>query len=193
MLFQVHGASSYCLSWRDPSIWVYFHWNVSVCSKRYIHSKCEWCKLRDHGYIQCKCFKGHKLELGKAKQIKQETQILNVQNVQPFRQILLSKAWTTRRCDELKVVKPLNQQVAVKIIFISHIWRERTSTQVFVAFAICVYIFALFLFALVFQVLHFHVILGLQNLLCIWFYDAGPGHPLYRDGLCHHRLHVLPS
>lgn len=71
VLFQVHGASSYCLSWRNPSIWVYFHWNVSVCSRRYIHSKYEWCKLHDQfGHTQCKCFKWHKLELGTAKQNK---------------------------------------------------------------------------------------------------------------------------
>lgn len=42
-----------------------------------------------------------------------------------------------------------------------------------------------------FQVLYLHILLGLQNLLCVWFYDAGPGHPLHRDSLCHHCLHVL--
>lgn len=44
----------------------------------------------------------------KTKQIKQETQILKVQNVQPFRRILLCKAWTTRKRDELssRATKP---------------------------------------------------------------------------------------
>lgn len=44
-----------------------------------------------------------------------------------------------------------------------------------------------------FQVLHLHLILGLQNLLRVRIHDAGAGHPLHRDGVRHHRVHVLPA
>lgn len=54
-------------------------------------------------------------------------------------------------------------------------------------------VFLCLLWQIVFQVLYLHILLGLQNLLCVWFYDAGSGHPLHRDSLRHHRLHVLPA
>lgn len=43
------------------------------------------------------------------------------------------------------------------------------------------------------QVLHLHVFLGLQNLLRVRLHDAGPGHPVHRDCVRHHRVHVLPA
>lgn len=47
--------------------------------------------------------------------------------------------------------------------------------------------------SLVLQVLHLHIFLGLQNLLCVRLHDAGPGHLVYRDCVCHHRVYVLPA
>lgn len=32
-VLQVHGAGSHSLSWRNTSLWIYFHWNVSLCCK----------------------------------------------------------------------------------------------------------------------------------------------------------------
>lgn len=43
------------------------------------------------------------------------------------------------------------------------------------------------------QVFHFYFILGLQDLLCLWLYDAGSGYPLHCDSLCDHRLYVFPA
>lgn len=43
------------------------------------------------------------------------------------------------------------------------------------------------------QVLYLHIFLGLQNLLCVWLHDAGPGHPVHRDRVCHHCVHILPA
>lgn len=45
----------------------------------------------------------------------------------------------------------------------------------------------------VFQVLHLHIFLGLQNLLRVRFHDAGPGHPVHCDCVCHHRVYILPA
>lgn len=43
------------------------------------------------------------------------------------------------------------------------------------------------------QVLHLHVLLGLQDLLRVRLHDAGPGHPVHRHRVRHHRVHVLPA
>ena len=41
------------------------------------------------------------------------------------------------------------------------------------------------------QVLHIHLILGLQNLLCVWFYVPGFPHPHGSYSMCYHCLHIL--
>lgn len=43
------------------------------------------------------------------------------------------------------------------------------------------------------QVFHFYFILGLQDLLCLWLYDAGSGYPLHCDSLCDYCLYVFPA
>lgn len=45
----------------------------------------------------------------------------------------------------------------------------------------------------VLQVLHLHIILGLQNLLRVRLHDAGPGYTVHCDGVRDHRVHVLPA
>lgn len=46
-------------------------------------------------------------------------------------------------------------------------------------------------FQLLFQVLHLHVILGLQDLLRLRLHAARLRHPGHRHRLRHHRLHLL--
>lgn len=43
------------------------------------------------------------------------------------------------------------------------------------------------------DVLHLHIFLGLQDLLCVWIYVAGAGDPVHCYSLCYHRLYLLPS
>ena len=42
------------------------------------------------------------------------------------------------------------------------------------------------------QVLHLHLILGLQDLLRVWLHDAGPGDSVHCYCVCDHRVHILP-
>lgn len=98
VLIQVHGAGCHRLPRRNPSIWVHFHWNVSLC-----------------------CCTGGFL------------------------------------CGE-RILAAGDMSLL-----------------------------------LVLQVLHLHIFLGLQNLLCVRLHDAGPGHPVHRDRVRHHRVYVLPA
>ena len=43
------------------------------------------------------------------------------------------------------------------------------------------------------QVFHLYIVLGVQNLLRIWFYAAGLHHSNDSDCVRHYRLHVLPA
>jgi len=43
------------------------------------------------------------------------------------------------------------------------------------------------------QVLHIHVFLGVQDLLCVWIHASCLHHTCRRHCLCYHRLHLLPS
>lgn len=99
LCFQVHGACCHRVPWRNPSIWFYFHRNVSVL-------QCYW---------GTPCFK-----------------------------------------------------------------------MIHAVVLMC-------FFVLVWQVLHFHIFLGLQNLLCVWFHDARPGYPVHRDCVRHHCVYILSS
>jgi len=49
------------------------------------------------------------------------------------------------------------------------------------------------MFALIgFQVFHLHIILGLQNLLCVWIHASGFHNSFNRHYLCDNRLYLLP-
>jgi hypothetical protein len=43
------------------------------------------------------------------------------------------------------------------------------------------------------QVFHCHIILGLQNLLCVWLHVACVGHTDSGDDVCHNCVHLLPT
>ena len=43
------------------------------------------------------------------------------------------------------------------------------------------------------QVLHLHVVLGLQDILCVWFYAAGVPYPYHCNCVRHYRVHLFPS
>ena len=43
------------------------------------------------------------------------------------------------------------------------------------------------------QVLHIHIILGIQDLLCVWFHALGLPHPGHCNCVCHHCVHLFPS
>ena len=49
-----------------------------------------------------------------------------------------------------------------------------------------------YFYFLCYQVLHFHIILGLQDLLRLRIHVARRHHSGYRYNLCHHRLHLFP-
>ena len=51
----------------------------------------------------------------------------------------------------------------------------------------------LFVSVLSWQVLHIHVVLGIQDLLCVWFYVPGLPYPGHCYCLCHHCVHLFPS
>ena len=43
------------------------------------------------------------------------------------------------------------------------------------------------------QVLYLHIVLGLQDLLCVWLHAAGVHHPDHRHRLRDHCLHLFPA
>ncbi len=43
------------------------------------------------------------------------------------------------------------------------------------------------------QVFHFHVILAVQDLLCVWVHATGVSNHDGRDCVCHHRLYLLST
>ena len=44
-----------------------------------------------------------------------------------------------------------------------------------------------------FQVLHLHIFLAIQDLLCVWFHAASVCHHDSGHRLCHNCLHILPT
>ena len=46
---------------------------------------------------------------------------------------------------------------------------------------------------LLLQVLHIHVFLGVQDILCVWIYAACLHHTSSCHRLCYHRMHLLPA
>lgn len=41
------------------------------------------------------------------------------------------------------------------------------------------------------QVFHLYIVLGLQNLLCLWFYAFGISHSFGGDSVCNHCVHIF--